>query len=264
MDLKWDKLNLIFKQKKTKINGELLETLNMLKGCELNSQMLINLVNDLLDLATQEKKTFQLNKQYFNLVDSINSAFKTLKYISDSRQVTTSLHVKQKQLRFFEEVFGDANRIQQILLNFISNSMKFTKQGGFVKVVVGLVKVRRVMPSEAGLDDADYSIDAQSFEDNASRAYITKVESPNIDPNLEELAQSPNKHLLVWPENSEVYLVRYFIKIQDNGAGMSPENLMMLFKTFSKLEDKSKINTTGTGLGLSICKQLLERLGGKV
>lgn len=99
----------------------------MLKGCELNSEMLINLVNDLLDLATQEKKTFQLNKEYFNLVDSVTSAFKTLEYISDRRKITTNIHVKQKQLKFFEEVYGDANRIQQILLNFISNSLKFAK-----------------------------------------------------------------------------------------------------------------------------------------
>jgi len=30
------------------------------------------------------------------------------------------------------------------------------------------------------------------------------------------------------------------------------------------LEDKNKLNTNGTGLGLSICKQIIERMGGKV
>lgn len=65
---------------------------------------------------------------------------------------------------------------------------------------------------------------------------------------LEELVKTPSSNL------SQKYLVTYFIKIQDDGAGMSSENLARLFKTFSKLEDKQKINTHGTGLGLSICK----------
>ena len=44
--------------------------------------MLINLINDLLDLAKEEHLTFQLNKQYFDLIQIINESFDTLKFIS--------------------------------------------------------------------------------------------------------------------------------------------------------------------------------------
>jgi len=40
--------------------------------------MLINLIDDLLDLAKEEQLTFTFNKIYFNMLDVINGAFNTL------------------------------------------------------------------------------------------------------------------------------------------------------------------------------------------
>lgn len=65
----------------------------MLKGCRLNAIMLINLVNDLLDLAKQENLTFELNLTFFSLTDSIKDAFETMKFISETRKIKTILDV---------------------------------------------------------------------------------------------------------------------------------------------------------------------------
>ncbi len=46
--------------------------------------------------------------------------------------------------------------------------------------------------------------------------------------------------------------------------GISKENLNKLFLNFGKLADPSGCNKKGTGLGLSICKNLIEKMGGKV
>ena len=59
----------------------------MIEGCQHNSQMLINLINDLLDLAKEENLTFQLNKNYFNLIELIKESFDTLKFISENRKI---------------------------------------------------------------------------------------------------------------------------------------------------------------------------------
>lgn len=63
----------------------------MLDGCKLNSVMLQNLANDLLDLAKEEHLTFQLNNSYFSMSNCIKEAFETLKFISESRQIETRL-----------------------------------------------------------------------------------------------------------------------------------------------------------------------------
>lgn len=58
LDKKWDKIFFKFLEKKSKIKTFVAESKEMLRGCKLNSIMLINLVNDLLDLAKQENLTF--------------------------------------------------------------------------------------------------------------------------------------------------------------------------------------------------------------
>ena len=40
-----------------------------------SSKMLLNLVNDLLDLAKIEQNTFQFNEEYFDLIETIDNAF---------------------------------------------------------------------------------------------------------------------------------------------------------------------------------------------
>ena len=54
------------------------------------------------------------------------------------------------------------------------------------------------------------------------------------------------------------------IDIEDNGIGISEENINKLFIDFGKLEDNQQMNLQGTGLGLSICKRIIEQMGGQV
>jgi two-component system sensor histidine kinase/response regulator len=56
----------------------------------------------------------------------------------------------------------------------------------------------------------------------------------------------------------------FFIKIEDNGIGMRQSGIDKIFTNFSKLKNGNHLNHSGTGLGLSICKQILEKMGGKV
>ena len=54
--------------------------------------MLINLINDLLDLAKNENGTFQLHKEKFNMIDSILNTFKTLQYMSQQKNIDMQLN----------------------------------------------------------------------------------------------------------------------------------------------------------------------------
>ena len=46
--------------------------------------MLLNLINDLMDLAKLERMKFQLNNAFFDLSKTIDNAFKTLEYLSNT------------------------------------------------------------------------------------------------------------------------------------------------------------------------------------
>ena len=59
--------------------------------------MLTNLINDLLDLSKIDSLNFKLNEDYFNLIEIVDMAFKTVKYSSDLKNI-------KLQLEFYNEL----------------------------------------------------------------------------------------------------------------------------------------------------------------
>ncbi len=54
---------------------------------QFTTKMMLNLLNDLLDLAQIEKNTFSLTKQYTNIFDTIQKAFDIIKPQADLKNV---------------------------------------------------------------------------------------------------------------------------------------------------------------------------------
>ena len=95
------------------------------------SSHLMSLINDVLDMSRIESGKVTIEEQEVNLPDLIH----------DLRTIVQA-DINSKQLEFFidtvdvinENVICDKLRLNQILLNLLSNSMKFTKPGGMVSL----------------------------------------------------------------------------------------------------------------------------------
>jgi two-component system CheB/CheR fusion protein len=54
------------------------------------------------------------------------------------------------------------------------------------------------------------------------------------------------------------------ITVSDTGAGIAAEDQEAIFDKFRQAADKARGNCVGTGLGLAICRQLVEKMGGRI
>jgi signal transduction histidine kinase len=119
-----------------KDSKELDDIVNSLENCGYCSTMLLNLINDLMDLAKLEKMKFSLNMDFFDLTKTIKGAFGTLSYFGKQKSIEPSLMIKEEILPYFKNLYGDETRFTQIFLNFLSNAFKFTPKEGNISVEI--------------------------------------------------------------------------------------------------------------------------------
>jgi two-component system, cell cycle sensor histidine kinase PleC len=94
---------------------------------------LLNLINEILDLSRIEAGRYELNEEAVSLVHVVADCHHLLKLRASSRGIT--IH------EVFEEgmprIWGDERAMRQIVLNLLSNSIKFTPQSGEIWLKVG-------------------------------------------------------------------------------------------------------------------------------
>lgn len=103
-----------------------------LETIERNAQLQTQLIEDLLDVSRILQGKLSLNIAPVNLVTTITAALETVRLSADAKgiKVETVLHPNVGQ------VLGDPGRLQQVVWNLLSNSIKFTPNGGRVQVLL--------------------------------------------------------------------------------------------------------------------------------
>jgi signal transduction histidine kinase len=111
--------------------GEVNDTqANFLIMAEKNINRLTNILNDLLDLSKIEAGKMGMKFQELDLRVSIDFVLSSLKSQADEKSIHLEMEVP-KDLPF---LYGDREKVEQMLTNLIGNAIKFTPEGG--KVVI--------------------------------------------------------------------------------------------------------------------------------
>ncbi len=97
-----------------------------------DSQHLLNLINDILDLSKIEAGHLELHKESCDLQSLLTDALGMARPLADERGVQLDNEAQREIM-----VWGDPLRTKQILLNLLSNAVKFTPAGGKVIVRTG-------------------------------------------------------------------------------------------------------------------------------
>nr|MBX2821506.1 histidine kinase [Rhodothermaceae bacterium] len=162
---------------------------------------MLTIINHILDYSKIESGKMEIERRSFDLVECIEGAIDLMVLEASGKDLEFNFLIEPGVPRF---VIGDSTRVHQVIINLISNAIKFTEKGEV------LLSVKSHM----------------SDEKNAP---------------------------------SEVHF-----SVKDTGIGIRPDQIDLLFKSFSQLDSSNSRKYGGTGLGLAICKELCELMGGTI
>ncbi|MGO2371806.1 MAG: two-component sensor histidine kinase BarA [Pseudoalteromonas prydzensis] len=100
---------------------------------ELSANSLMTIISDILDFSKLEAGAMELESIQFQLRDSINEVLTLLAPSAHEKQLELSIYINAQVP---DNITGDPTRFKQVLINLISNAIKFTEKGA-IKIDVG-------------------------------------------------------------------------------------------------------------------------------
>ena len=153
------------------------------------ARRMAKLVSDLLTLSKYDSKKNKTEKTEFDLGELVKKVQEGLNIEILKKKLEVECFVTANVPMVYADKFG----IERVVINILTNSIKYTSEGGNIKIYVGFV-----------YNDA-------------------------------------------------------YIKIIDNGIGMSEEDLNRVFERFYRVDKARSREAGGTGLGLAIAKEILDQ-----
>lgn len=179
-------------------------------------------------------------------------------------------------------LWGDQHRILQVLINLVSNSLKFTPAGGRVMVRIRCVgEVESSDESRASSMSRNSSrpgrgrgrLGSGSQNSTSSRGGSSSIVQSQVQKgtalSINPADPRPGSHLAALdsaaatpPPNAKTYLFEF--EVEDTGPGIADHMQQRVFEPFVQGDLGLSKKYGGTGLGLSICSQLATLMGGSV
>jgi osomolarity two-component system sensor histidine kinase SLN1 len=182
-------------------------------------------------------------------------------------------------------LWGDQHRILQVIINLVSNSLKFTPEGGKVEVRIKCIGEVEKSSDGSRQDSMGSMQGSQRMSRNrhrlgsgsnasvSSKAVSTPAAGSKpvgtallINPMAPQSAQA---HLHVrerspTPPPASATTLLFEFEVEDTGPGISPALQQRVFEPFVQGDLGLSKKYGGTGLGLSICSQLATLMGGTI
>ena len=206
-----------------------------------SGEYLLTLINQALDLSKIEAGRMMIDPKNFDL-------YRLLDDLQDMFQ----LRAKSQELQLLFEreaevpqyVRTDDVKLRQVLINILSNAIKFTQSGAVV------LRVRKL--ENSGVVDL---LDSPTvvFDTTTSIRDFSIISSDYATVELREEAEDSTRFQVIFLQ----------FEIEDTGVGIAAEELGNVFNAFVQTASGQKTQK-GTGLGLTISRQFVRLMGGEI
>lgn len=193
---------------------------NFLTIAKRNVDRLSGIINDLLDLSKIEAGKMEYRFKPLDIAEPIEFVISTFATVAEKKNIKLTINISHE----IPQIYGDINKIEQILSNLISNAIKFTPENGEVKISA----------QEINANSIDISL---LYQDTSS--VNTRVKN-TLKGNYVK------------------------ITVEDTGIGIKDTDIPKVFDKFQQIESSLSREVGGTGLGLPIAKQLVEAHRGEL
>lgn len=126
-------LDIILSEKTGSVTPQQNNFLNMAKR---NLNRLSGIINDLLDLSKIEAGKMEYRFEPFNICEALDFVKNTYLSLADKKNIQLKVDYDVD----LPQVYGDLNKIEQILTNLVSNAVKFTTENGHINISATLFK----------------------------------------------------------------------------------------------------------------------------
>jgi signal transduction histidine kinase len=100
------------------------------QNIQKSGKVLLDMINDILDLAKIESGKMELRLTDFPLEQVVQAQCDSIRPLSEKKNIDVTCEMEPTD----EALYQDAGKIQQILNNLLSNAVKFTPEGGRIRV----------------------------------------------------------------------------------------------------------------------------------
>ncbi len=186
-----------------------------------------HLVNDLLEVSRITSGRIQIRRETIAVSGIVEVAVETARPLIEQRrhELTVSLPPEPIWLH------ADAARLEQVVVNLLTNAAKYTEEGGHIWLTVELeggVPVAELVRVQSGSPPIPTDrADSRTLTSSATPAFV-------------------------------------LIRVRDTGVGISPALLPCVFDLFTQAERSLDRSQGGLGIGLALVQRLTELHGGTV
>jgi len=99
--------------------------INYINKIEKTSNNLLDIINDILDFSKIEAGKIEIEKIHFDMKDIVNNIINIVELKAEEKDLEFKISCNEK----YHIYYGDALKISQIILNLITNAIKFTHKG---------------------------------------------------------------------------------------------------------------------------------------
>lgn len=209
-----------------------------LKKIDLASRHLLGLINDVLDMSKIESGRLTLNIAEVSLPELLENIVAIVQPQVHAKRQHFDVTVRDIAV---ERVCGDGTRLNQVLMNLLSNALKFTPAGGSIALSL----------AEEPLDDAPAAGEGAAGAGAAGAAGAAVASAADVAAGATAAGDAPVR-------------VRVHIWVRDTGIGMSEEFRERIFESFEREDTASVRKIEGTGLGMAITKRIVDEMGGRI